>query len=260
MKSERDDPEQFIARVLPRPSMLDRAQPLSTQIYRLLRDAIVTMAVLPADVIFERALGETLRVSRTPIREALQQLAREELVTIAAQSGTYVAPVRREQFLESALIRRVLESASIRRAAERIGARELDLLHDIHEMHRRAIERGDPVESICQDQRFHAAVGEVAGLPKVSQLIDLTRAPIDRVRHVTAREPEEGAMTLAQHRRVLDALARRDPDAAERALLVHLDDALVRQQRVFDEHADLFEGREQAAASTGGQGRRATGR
>jgi GntR family transcriptional regulator, rspAB operon transcriptional repressor len=242
MKTDRNDPEQFIARVLPDPTSLDRAQPLSTQIYRLLREAIVTMAVLPSDVIFERALSETLGISRTPVREALQQLAREELVTIAAQSGTFVAPVRREQFAEGALIRRVLESASIRRAAELISARELDTLHDIHEMHRRAIDREDPVEAIRQDNRFHATVGAAARLPKVLQLIELVRAPIDRVRYVTAREPEEGAMTLAQHQRVLEALLQHDPDAAERALLAHLDDALLRQQRVFDAHVEIFEG------------------
>jgi DNA-binding GntR family transcriptional regulator len=242
MKTDRNDPEQFIARVLPRAVSLDRALPLSAQIYGLLREAIVTMAVLPADVIFERALSERLGLSRTPVREALQRLAREELVTIAAQSGTFVAPVLREQFAEGALIRRVLESASIRRAAEQVTARELDTLHDIQEVHRRAIERGDPVEAIRQDNRFHAAVGAAARLPKVLQLIDLVRAPIDRVRYVTAREPEEGAMTLAQHQRVLDALAKHDADAAEHALLAHLDDALLRQQRVFDAHVELFEG------------------
>ena len=107
MKTDRNDPEHFIARVLPRATALDRAQPLSAQIYDLLREAIVTMAVLPSDVIFERALSETLGISRTPVREALQRLAREELVTIAAQSGTFVAPVLREQFTEGALIRRV---------------------------------------------------------------------------------------------------------------------------------------------------------
>jgi len=243
MKSERNAPEQFIARVLPRSASLDRAQPLSVQIYQLLREAIITMAVLPSDVVFERALSETLGISRTPVREALQQLAREELVTIAAQSGTFVAPVRREQFAEGALIRRVLESASIRRAAELITARELDALHDIHEVHRRAVERGDSVEAICQDNRFHAAVGAAARLPKILQLIELVRAPIDRVRYVTAREPEEGAMTLVQHQQVLESLVRHDPDAAEQALLSHLDDALLRQQRVFDEHVELFEGR-----------------
>lgn len=242
MKTDRNDPEQFIARVLPRATALDRALPLSAQIYDLLREAIITMAVLPSDVIFERALSETLGISRTPVREALQRLAREELVTIAAQSGTFVAPVRREQFTEGALIRRVLESASIRRAAEMITVRELDALRDIHGAHRRAIERGDPVEAIRQDNRFHATVGAAARLPKVLQLIDLVRAPIDRVRYVTAREPEEGATTLTQHQRVLDALVKHDPDAAERALLAHLDDALLRQQRVFDEHIELFLG------------------
>jgi DNA-binding GntR family transcriptional regulator len=244
MKSDRNDPQQFGARVLPPGYVLDRSKPLSAQIYRLVRDAIVTMQLHPMDVIFERVLAETLGISRTPVREALLQLAREELVLIAAQSGTYVAPVKREQFMESALIRRVLETASIRRAAEIISFNEIEQLRTIHDAHRRAVARGDAVAAIFHDNAFHATVSRAAHLPKVSQLIDLVRAPIDRVRHITVRDPVVAEMTLSQHERVLEALAAHDPDAAELALQAHLDEAFERQQKEFDARVALFDGSE----------------
>ncbi|KER66550.1 transcriptional regulator [Burkholderia cepacia] len=242
MKSERTTQDTFIARLIPADFTLDRSQALSVQIHALLRDAIVTMTLLPNDVIYERAIAEALGVSRTPVREALLQLAREELVLIAAQSGTFVAPVKREQFVESALIRKVLETAAIRRAAEVISARELEQLHDIQDAHRRAIERGNAVAAIACDNAFHATVSAAARLPRVQQLVEIVRAPIDRVRHVTVRDPIVGEVTLAQHQKVLDALERHDPDAAERALHEHLDDAYARQQRAYDQHVGLFEG------------------
>jgi GntR family transcriptional regulator, rspAB operon transcriptional repressor len=242
MNPERNDPDLFISRLLPRDYTLDRSKPLSSQVYWVLREAIVTMALLPNDAVFERAIAETLGISRTPIREALLQLAREELVTIAAQSGTYVAPVKREQFVESALIRKVLETAAIRRAAQVITERELAQLLDTHEAHRRAIERGDSVAAIMHDNAFHTTVSGAARLPKVQQLVALVRAPIDRVRHVTVRDPVVAEVTLIQHKAVLEALAARDPDAAERALHAHLDDAFERQQIAFDENIALFEG------------------
>lgn len=243
MKSERTtDQDAFIARLLPEAVTLDRSKTLSTQIYQLLRDAIVTMALQPNDMIFERAIVEALDVSRTPVREALLQLAREELVLIAAQSGTFVAPVKREQFVESALIRKVLETAAIRRAAEIISARELEQLHDIHDAHRRAIDRGNTVAAIACDNAFHAAVSAAARLPRVLQLVELVRAPIDRVRHVTVRDPVVAKVTLAQHQAVLDALEQHDPDEAESALHEHLDDAFARQQRAYDENVALFGG------------------
>ncbi|AXF23314.1 GntR family transcriptional regulator [Burkholderia pyrrocinia] len=242
MKSERTAQDTFIARLIPADFTLDRSQALSAQVHALLRDAIVTMTLQPNDVIYERAIADALGVSRTPVREALLQLAREELVLIAAQSGTFVAPVKREQFVESALIRKVLETAAIRRAAEVISPRELEQLHDIQEAHRRAIARGNAVAAIACDNAFHATVSAAARLPRVQQLVEIVRAPIDRVRHVTVRDPIVGEVTLAQHQKVLDALERHDADAAERALHEHLDDAYARQQRAYDEHVALFEG------------------
>jgi DNA-binding GntR family transcriptional regulator len=246
MKPLRNDPDAFIRRVLPTDLTLDRSMALSTQIYQRLREAIITMALQPNDVIFERSLAEALGVSRTPVREALLQLAREDLVVIAAQSRTSVAPVRREQFIESALIRKVLEIASIRRAAEIITDAELERLHDIHEAHQRAIERGNPVAAIRHDNAFHAEVNQAARLPKMQQLVELVRAPIDRVRHITVRDPVVADVTLTQHQAVLDALRRHDPDAAERALRNHLDDAFERQKIAFDANVALFEGTDEA--------------
>lgn len=242
MKSERNEPDAFTSRILPAGYALDRSKALAAQIHLRLRDAIITMALQPNDVIFERAIAEALGISRTPVREALLQLAREELVTIAAQSGTFVAPVRREQFVESALIRKVLEVAGIRRAAEIITTSELEQLHDIQEAHRRAIVRGNPVAAILHDNAFHSAVSAAAHLPKVQQLVELARAPIDRVRHITVRDPVVAQVTLSQHQLVLDALERHDPDAAQQALQDHLDDAFERQQVAFDANAALFEG------------------
>jgi GntR family transcriptional regulator, rspAB operon transcriptional repressor len=244
MKSDRNDPSQFVARVLPSGYVLDRSRPLSSQIYRLVREAVVTMQLHPMDVIFERVLAEMLGISRTPVREALLQLAREELVLIAAQSGTFVAPVRRDQFIESALIRRVLETASIRRAAEIIEYKEIEQLRTIHDAHRRAVARDDAIAAIFHDNAFHATVTGAARLPKVSQLVEMARAPIDRVRHITVRDPSVGQMTLSQHQAVLDALVSHDADAAERALQAHLDEAFERQQKEFDARIELFEGTE----------------
>lgn len=243
MKSLRHDPATFIGRLFPQGVQVDRSLPLSTQIHALLRESIITMTLVPNEKIFERLIAEELAISRTPVREALQMLAREELVLIAPQSGTYVAPVRHEQFVESALIREVLETASIRRAADVITGRDLLALRDIHTAHCRAVEFRDSVAAIGHDNAFHARVSAAAHLPKVSALVEWARVPIDRVRHVTVRNPVVATVTLDQHRAILEALERRDPDAAETALRHHLDDAFRRQEQAFQANREMFEGR-----------------
>lgn len=242
MKTERSDQDTFIGRLIAPGFAIDSSKPLSGQLYTLLRDAIVTMTLLPNDVIVERAIAEALGISRTPIREALQQLAREELVRIAPQSGTFVAPVRREQFEESTLIRQVLETASIRRAADVITHEEVARLQDIHAAHCRAIARHDAVRAIAHDNAFHETLCSAARLPRVQHLIELVRAPIDRVRHVAVRDEAVAEVTLRQHEAILSAIERRDADAAEHALHAHLSDAFARQQRVYEDNVNVFTG------------------
>jgi len=252
MKSYRTDADDFIARLLPTGYVIDRSKPLSGQLYDLLREAIVTMVLQPREIVFERALSETLGISRTPVREALLQLASEGLVLIAAQSRTYVAPVEREQFIESVFIRKVLEIASIRRAAEIITEEELEQLTDIHEAHRRAIKRGNSVAAIRHDIAFHTVINQAARLPQLQKLVALVRAPIDRVRHIAVRDPSVAKATLSQHRAVLDALLTHDPLAAELALTEHLEDAFARQQKVFDEKSHIFTGQTAGGGFTAG--------
>jgi len=252
MKSYRTDADHFIARLLPPGYVIDRSKPLSGQLYDLLREAIVTMVLQPREIVFERAISEILGVSRTPVREALLQLASEGLVVIAAQSRTYVAPVEREQFIESVFIRKVLEIASIRRAAEIITDEELEQLTDIHEAHRRAIKRGNSVAAIRHDNAFHTIINQAARLPQLQKLVALVRAPIDRVRHIAVRDPKVAKATLLQHQKVLDALLKHDALAAEQALTEHLEDAFARQQKVFDEKSQIFTGQTAGAAPRAG--------
>ncbi|WP_237179700.1 FCD domain-containing protein [Paraburkholderia sacchari] len=116
-------------------------------------------------------------------------------------------------------------------------------MHDIQEAHRRAIERNNAVASIACDNAFHATVCAAAPLPRLQQLVEFARAPIDRVRHVTVRDPAVADLTLKQHQKILEALEQLDPDAAERALRDHLDDAYARQQAAYDANVELFPGR-----------------
>src|SRR5262249_22581707 len=68
---------------------IDRGSPIPDQVYRLLRQAILSLAMRPGAVIVEKEITERLGISRTPVRDAVRLLADERLVDIKPQSGTY---------------------------------------------------------------------------------------------------------------------------------------------------------------------------
>ncbi|NJO22518.1 MAG: GntR family transcriptional regulator, partial [Sphingomonadales bacterium] len=93
--------------------------PLTEQAYQLLEERIVTLQLKPGDFLSEYALASQLRLGRTPIREALQRLAREGLVVILPRKGILVAPADPEKQLLVLEVRRELERLLSRSAAQR---------------------------------------------------------------------------------------------------------------------------------------------
>jgi DNA-binding GntR family transcriptional regulator len=225
---------------LPEVAQIDRSQPIPEQVYRLLRQSIVTMRLPPGATIVEKQITDRLGISRTPVRDALRQLAEEGLVTVKPQSGTFVAPIDRQQLEEGRLIRRALEIEGIRLAARQVGETDIERLGDLIALQARAAKRGRYADFITFDDQFHRCINELSGLPRLWRVISGAKAQLDRVRHLSAPLPGQTDRVLVQHRAVVAALARRDPERSVKALIHHLDDAYDRLTVLLRQHGEMF--------------------
>jgi len=225
---------------LPQAAQIDRAQPIPEQVYRLLRQSIITLRLPPGATIIEKQITDHLGISRTPVRDALRQLADEGLVTIKPQSGTFVALIDRLQLEEGRVIRRALEIEAIRLAAAHVDEAAIERLTDLLALQERAGKRDRYDEFIAYDDQFHRTINELSGLPRLWRMISGAKAQLDRVRHLSAPLPGQIERVLAQHRAVVAALARRDPERSIKALAHHLDDAYDRITILLRKHGELF--------------------
>lgn len=213
---------------------LDRARPLRDQIYPLVRTLILTGAIKPGEVIDEKAIAAQLDVSRTPVREAVKKLSDEHLVDVIAQSGTRAAKIDRREIAESFLIRRALEMESAAQAAPRMKQEHADRLSDILTVHSRAIERRNFIEAIAQDDAFHHYITSISDLPRLWTMIEVSKAQLDRCRHLMLPRAGQAEATLEQHREIIRALNSRDPEKARQAMRAHLDSAYRSTEAVLD--------------------------
>jgi DNA-binding GntR family transcriptional regulator len=213
---------------------LDRSRPLRDQIYPMLRSLILTGAIRPGEVIDEKAIAAQLQVSRTPVREAVKRLSDEHLVEVVAQSATRAAKMDRKAIEEAFLIRRALEMESAAQAAGHMNQEHADHLHDILARHERAVERRQFVEAIAQDDAFHRAIAEMSGLPRLWSTIEISKAQLDRCRHLMLPRAGQAEATLEQHREIIRGLNSRDPAKAAAAMKAHLDQAWKSTVAVLD--------------------------
>ncbi|WP_343715211.1 GntR family transcriptional regulator [Inquilinus sp.] len=220
--------------------LLDQTTSIARLIELEIRKAIVTLAMKPGAPLSEQEIAVRYGVSRQPVREAFIALARSGLVEVLPRRGTFVVKISVERMLEARFVRESLESAVVRRACERFDARVRTRI-DFHiEAQELAAAAGEHYEFQRADEAFHAAIAEGAGCPSAWTVIEDLKAHMDRVCHLTLPSASSLPGLIEQHRLILAAIDRRDPDGAEAALRAHLSEILRALPTVQREHRDLF--------------------
>ncbi len=204
------------------------------QIYQLVRGLILTGKIIPGEAIDEKNLAALLKVSRTPVREAVKKLSDEHLVDVVAQSGTRAAHLDRHELEQAFLIRRALETEAAAQAAARMSDEHAEMLSDITVLHARAIERKNFAEAIVHDDAFHRHIAEISNLPRLWRAVEISKGQLDRCRHMMLPLPGEGDFTLEQHRQIIRALNSKDSENARAAMARHLEVSFYNALRVLD--------------------------
>lgn len=201
---------------------LKRGVALSEQVYQVVRGMIVSGRMRPGEAVIEAAVAARLGVSRTPVREALKRLSDEGLVNVFAQSGTFIAAISRKALEEAYMIRTALEAESASRAAGKLSAAATEAFTDNIAAHEIAIGRRHFAEAIRLDDEFHHKIAEVNGFDMLWRAVDISKAQMDRGRHLAIPKPGLGAVTIREHRLILDAMLAGDTDRAAHCMRQHL--------------------------------------
>lgn len=218
----------------------DRPARAAFLIHAMLRDDIVSMRRLPGDPIVEKEFAETYGVSRTPVREALLRLASEGLVDIFPQSGTFVAHIPLRALPEAIVIRVALEETSARLAAERSTRSQIIGIHAIVEKLRESEASGDREDFHQADERFHAAIADMAGYPGIWTIVQQVKVQVDRYRRLTL--PQAGRMrrVIEEHSAIVEAIEARDPVRAAALMNTHLSALLTGMDDIKHLNPDYF--------------------
>jgi DNA-binding GntR family transcriptional regulator len=214
------------------------ARPIVDEIAEILEEAIISGELAPGTAVPQRQLAEELGVSRTPVREALRQVAARGLVTLEGKRGALVRKPRHEELAESYVIRAELEGLAARLAAERITRTQLKELRaaerrieeltkawhrakGVHEM------EGLSTEYARANLDFHDIIYDAAHSPLLKETVQRIRLSSHVIWKTNPELERLFEMVVEQHQGIVEALAERDPNAGELAKQHILDSLLV---------------------------------
>ncbi len=202
------------------PASIDQSK--AERVYHELRRRIRELALPPGAPLRKEEIALEMGVSRAPVSEAIARLADEALVDVFPQHGSFVAPIRAEDVRESLFIRTALEVEAIRRVTQMQDGLVMAGLEENLAAQAKALEAGELVSFYELDEAFHAQIFSALQAPRAARLLDAARAPLDRPRRLGLPEQGRPEATLAEHRRMVDAIASCDPEFAAAAMRAHL--------------------------------------
>jgi DNA-binding GntR family transcriptional regulator len=226
------------------PQRIDRFETARTKGNRLharLHGDILSGRLRPGEALSETRIAEQHGISRTPVREVFQYLAKEGLLRVVPQIGTFVAPINLAAVSASQFIREALECRAVCQAAERVTGAQIAELRGQLAQQTRAIDAGDHLAFFTLDEAMHQHILAIAGHPKVWDLITSVKAQLDRVRHLSLEDRDWLAMIFRQHREIVRCIVDHDGPGAEQAMQMHLRTVFDAIARIAAAHAEFFE-------------------
>jgi DNA-binding GntR family transcriptional regulator len=213
---------------------------LGQRVYQTLRQAILSLAYKPGEILRKPEICEELGVSRSPVSDAVARLAAEGLVDVIPQAGTYVARFSLAELREGAFLREAIELHAIELVAETITEDQLVLLRRNLTVQAALLADGDFAGFYETDSEMHDLIRAFTGFRKLSAVSQTAWAHVNRARQLILPVPGRLAATLDEHRAIIAALEARDPQAARTAVRQHLRQLIRYLEPLERSHPDLF--------------------
>ena len=195
---------------------------LKDKIYELLKDSVIRHRFQPGERLLDQEIADNLGVSRTPVREALNRLGAEGLVSIIPRRGVFVTDLSTKDIQDLYQVREVLEVLAIQLAVPLLTDEDFAQLEQISDAFKAALDRDDHMTCFELDREFHDKLAELSGNAKLKEVNEQLGGSIQISRWQHCQDGSRHRVSFEEHEAIMDALARRDADLASSLIRDHI--------------------------------------
>lgn len=207
---------------------------LRARVFVRIENDILNGKYKPGESLTESQIASELKVSRTPVREAIRQLELEGLLAYVPNKGAIVKGLSSEDVRDIFEIRIKIEGLAAKRAAANITASQLKELKEVVEFEEFYTHKDDTCQILRLDTKFHEIIFRASG----SRLLDHTLTSfhhyIQRARNLSLKDKERAKKALAEHMAIMMAIEKRDREKAETLMEEHITNASENIEKLKD--------------------------
>ena len=189
--------------------------------YREISENIINLKLKPGSLVSENELARALGVSRTPVREAIQELQKSQLIEVFPQRGSFVSGISFDAVEEAAFLRRTLEIAIIEELCDRITYDQIEQLENNVNLQEYYLNNGMSSKIMELDNDFHREMFIMCGKERTYNLMQSMMGLFDRVRILSLATIKDTKI-VADHRAILEAIKTGSKENARACIEKHL--------------------------------------
>ncbi|MGI6206257.1 MAG: GntR family transcriptional regulator [Anaerovoracaceae bacterium] len=197
-------------------------KPLRELVYEELRMLIMTGQIKPGTRMMEIDLAESMGVSRTPVREAIRQLEKDNLVTIEPRRGAYVSDISAKDMEDMLFVREPLEGLATFLATGNMTDEELQAVSDVNSQYEEAYKKGETESLIQLDTRFHNLIADGSGNKYLINILRDLQEQVLRFRYIYFKSIRRAAEVIDEHRLILSSMIARNQEDAQKYSISHI--------------------------------------
>ena len=175
----------------------------------------------------ERELAERLKVSRTPVREAINRLVQDRVIVREAYRGNYIAKLNKQEVSDVYVVRKELEGLAMRLALPRMSDIDLTYCKELVDLGDKGLRSGDLEEYGRRDSELHQFIIEKAANQSLKYVLQSLSREVQLVRSFGNREPAIAEDAAASRHALLEAMLKRDSEKAVALLEQHIEDVRI---------------------------------
>lgn len=195
---------------------------LGQDVFEYLKKAIIDQTIEPGSRLVESKIADMLGISRTPLREALHKLDREDWIEKIPSGGFRVVTLTQEDIEQTFGIRSVLEAYAARLAAVNHTDKDLIPLEKKITEFKESLEKDEKDKLQKINTQFHDLLYSISKSPKLIKMINQLRAQISRFRQIILKQEGYAHKSNEDHVKMLEAIKNRDEGGVEKLVRTHI--------------------------------------
>ena len=208
-------------------------------VLRVLKKNIIECALKPGEMLSENTLTEELHVSRTPVREALVELSKIDLIEVLPKRGSRVTKINYALVEESNFARKVLEKAIVEICCDLEKPQDFFRLEENLKLQKRFLYMSNQSRLLELDDEFHQLLFQMAKKSHVYDYLEDIRIPFDRIRYLSLLVIFD-LQTVNDHIEILNAIRQRNKEEALAVMDKHLSRYLYDKAVIMERYPDYI--------------------